>query len=69
MLASIGLPSGMPATRRPPLMQSIMAYSSATRIGGFVVGSVEPICTMATSRPLVARARTEPIRLGPGMNP
>ena len=68
-LASIGVPSGMPATRRPPLMQSSMAYSSATRMAGIVVGSVDPICTMATSRWLVARASTDPIMLGLGMNP
>ena len=69
MLASMGLPRGMPAISRPPLMQSIMAYSSAMRIGGLVVGSVAPICTMPTSRPLVARASAEPIRFGPGMKP
>ena len=45
-------------------MQSSIAYSSATRIGGFVVGSVAPICTSATFIPLVARASAEPIRLG-----
>ena len=48
---------------------SIMPYSSATRVGGFVVGSVEPICTMATSIPLVARASTDPMRFGLGMKP
>ena len=52
MLASIGLPSGMPATSRPPLMQSSIAYSSAMRIGGFVVGSVAPICTIADVQPV-----------------
>jgi hypothetical protein len=65
----MGLPSGRPATRRPPLMQSSMAYSSATRMGGFWVGRVAPICTMATGRSLVALASTLPIRLGLGMKP
>ena len=31
---SIGVPTGNPATSRPPLMQSSMANSSATRTGG-----------------------------------
>ena len=65
----MAVPSGIPATKRPPLMVSNMPYSSATRVGGLVVGRVEPICTTATSIPLVARARTEPIRLGLGMKP
>ena len=50
-------------------MQSSIAYSSATRIGGLVVGSVAPICTIAVFIPLVARASTEPITLGLGMKP
>ncbi len=66
---SIGVPSGMPATRRPPLMQSSMAYSSAMRMGGCVAGKVAPIWTIAQSRPSVARASTDPIRFGLGMNP
>ena len=65
----MGLPSGKPATRRPPLMQSSIAYSSATRMGGLEVGKVAPICTMATSRPLVPRASTLPMRFGLGMKP
>ena len=65
----MGLPRGKPATSRPPLMQSSMAYSSATRMGGFEVGSVAPICTTATGRSWVARASTLPIRLGLGMKP
>src|SRR6516162_9906924 len=66
---SIGLPSGSPATSRPPLMQSSMAYSSATRIGGFEVGSVAPICTIATFEPLVSFASTLPMMFGLGMKP
>ena len=31
---TIGEPTGKPAIRRPPEMQSIMANSSATRVGG-----------------------------------
>ena len=39
----VGRQSGRkPATKRPPLMQSIMAYSSAIRVGGLVEGKVEP---------------------------
>ena len=65
----MALPSGRPATSRPPLMQSIIPYSSATRTGGVVVGSVIPIWTMATSRSFVSLASTLPIRFGLGMNP
>jgi hypothetical protein len=68
-LTSIGLPSGRPATSRPPLMQSSIAYSSATRIGGFAVGRVEPIWTMATFVPWVSFASALPIRFGLGMKP
>jgi len=42
MTASVGSPVGKPATNRPPLMQSSIAYSSAMRVGGVVEGSVEP---------------------------
>jgi hypothetical protein len=68
-LASIDVPAGIPATRRPPEMQSSIAYSSAIRIAGCMLGSVEPICTIATSRRLVARAGTDPMMFGFGMNP
>ncbi len=33
-LVSIGVPTGKPAMRRPPEMQSSIANSSATRFGG-----------------------------------
>jgi hypothetical protein len=46
-----------------------MAYSSATRIGGFEVGSVAPICTIATFEPLVSFASTLPMMFGLGMKP
>src|SRR6516164_10402982 len=48
-------------------MQSSMAYSSATRIGGFEVGSVAPICTIATFEPLVSFASTLPMMFRLGM--
>ena len=35
-VASVGNPVGKPATSRPPLMQSSIAYSSAMRVGGVV---------------------------------
>jgi hypothetical protein len=50
-------------------MQSSIAYSSATRIGGFEVGSVAPICTIATFEPLVSFASTLPMMFGLGMKP
>src|SRR5215813_11451154 len=50
-------------------MQSSIAYSSATRIGGFEVGSVAPICTFATFEPLVSFASTLPMMFGLGMKP
>ena len=48
-------------------MQSIMANSSATRVGGSYNGSALP--TTAIFIRLVWRARTEAIRLGEGMRP
>ena len=50
-------------------MQSSIAYSSATRIGGFDVGNVAPICTIATLVPFVCFASTLPMMFGLGMNP
>ncbi len=50
-------------------MQSSIAYSSATRMGGFCVGRVAPIWTMATGRSFVALASTAPMMLGLGMKP
>ncbi len=63
------MPRIRPATSRPPLMQSSIAYSSAMRVGGVVDGKVEPIWTIATLRSLVSLASTEPIRLGLAMKP
>ena len=47
----VGSPTGNPATSRPPLMVSIIAYSSATRTGSRVLPSDRPIGKMAVSRP------------------
>ena len=69
MTASVGKPVGKPATSRPPLMQSSIAYSSAIRVGGVVDGRVEPSWMIAMSWPLVSLASTEPIRLGFAMKP
>ncbi len=67
MVASIAVPSGIPATSRPPLMQSIMPYSSATRVGGLYSGSALP--TTASFTLLVRRASMPANRLGLGMSP
>ena len=67
--ASDGRPVGNPATSRPPLMQSSIAYSSAMRVGGVVDGKVEPSWTMAMFWPLVAFASTAPMMLGLAMKP
>ena len=69
IVASAGSPVGNPATSRPPLMQSRMAYSSAMRVGGEVEGKVEPIWMMAVLSPFVSFASTEPMRLGFAMKP
>ncbi len=53
--------------RRPPLITSIMANSSATRVGGSYRGSAFP--TTAIFMRLVWRARIDAIRLGDGMLP
>src|SRR5262249_16381679 len=72
MLASHPSPSGSPATRRPPLMQSSTAYSSAMRIGGDVAEIVAPSWTRATlsspwSRVVLASAAAD--TFGLHMNP
>jgi hypothetical protein len=72
MLASEPSPRGSPATSRPPLMQSITAYSSAIRIGGEVDDTVAPSCTRATSSmpaSFVILASVAPNRFGLHMNP
>ena len=57
----------MPAMSRPPLITSIMANSSATRVGGSYSGSALPTTAIFTFD--VSRARTEAIRFGEGMLP
>ena len=52
---------------RPPEMQSIMANSSATRVGGSYSGRALPTTAIFTR--LVWRARIDAIRLGDGMIP
>ena len=69
IVASVGSPVGKPATSRPPLMQSSMAYSSAIRVGGVVDGRVEPSWMIATFWPLVSFASTAPMMLGFAMKP
>ena len=69
MVASAGSPVGNPATGRPPLMQSSIAYSSAMRVGGVVEGSVEPSWMIAIFWPLVCLASTAPMMLGFAMKP
>ena len=69
MVASVGSPVGNPATTRPSLMQSSIAYSSAMRVGGVVDGNVEPSWMIATFWPSVCFASTEAIRLGLAMKP
>ena len=64
---SIGVPSGSPAISRPPEMQSSIAISSATRVGGSYRATALPITQIAPC--LVPRARTEAIRLGDGIMP
>ena len=64
---SIGVPTGKPAISRPPEMQSIIANSSATRVGGLYSASELPITQIAVS--VVRRASAEAIRLGDGISP
>src|SRR3974377_2227838 len=64
---SIGVPTGKPAISRPPEITSIIANSSATRVGGVYSASELPITQTAVS--LVRRGSDEAIRLGDGINP
>ena len=64
---SIGEPTGKPAIRRPPEMQSIMANSSATRVGGLYSASELPMTQIAVS--VVRRAKEDAMRLGDGISP
>ena len=64
---SIGVPTGKPATSRPPEMQSSIANSSATRIGGLYSAIELPITQIAAW--LVRRARPAAMMFGLGMIP
>ena len=61
------MPTGKPAISRPPEMQSIIANSSATRVGGLYSASELPITQIAVSR--VRREMADAIRLGDGISP
>jgi hypothetical protein len=63
---SCGMPRIRPATRRPPLMQSSIAYSSATRTG-LLSGTRLPIIAMRIF--LVGYASAPPIRLQFAISP
>mgnify|MGYP004001360995 CR=1 FL=1 len=63
----MGVPTGNPAIRRPPEMQSIIAISSATRVGGSYRARELPITQMAASD--VPRAKIDAIRFGDGISP
>ena len=64
---SIGEPTGNPAISRPPEITSIIANSSATRVGGLYSASELPSTHSAVS--VVRRASEEAIRLGEGISP
>jgi hypothetical protein len=64
---SIGVPTGKPATSRPPDSTSSIAISSATRVGGLYSATELPISTSFT--PLVRRASAAAIKLGDGIMP
>ena len=64
---SIGDPTGKPATSLPPEMQSSMAISSATRIGGLYSATESPSTTRLASGQL--RASEEAMRFGLGISP
>jgi len=61
------VPTGKPATRRPPLITSSMANSSATRIGGLYSDSELPSTTMAALS--ARREMAAAMRLGEGIRP
>ena len=61
------VPTGKPATMRPPLMQSSIAISSATRVGGLYSAMLSPSRTIATS--FVCRASAAAMMFGEGISP
>jgi len=64
---SIGVPTGNPATSRPPEITSSIANSSATRIGGLYSAIELPITQIAARE--VRRARPAAMMLGDGISP
>ena len=62
---SIGVPNTIPAIRRPPDRQSIIASSSATRVGGLYSASELPHSAIAAVS--VVAASTAAIRFGDGV--
>ena len=64
---SIELPTGKPATSRPPLITSSMANSSATRIGGLYSAMLFPSTT--TAQLAVLRASEAAMMFGEGIMP
>jgi hypothetical protein len=67
-LTSIDVPTGKPAARRPSVMQSSMANSSATRSAGEYRASVLPSTRIAELFG-VRRASAAAIRFGEAMKP
>jgi hypothetical protein len=66
-LVSIEVPTGKPATKRPPLNTSSIANSSATRIGG-LYSAIELPSTTRLARE-VRRASAAAMMLGEGIIP
>ena len=64
---SIGVPTGKPAINRPPDIQSSIANSSATLVGGLYNASELPMTQIAGF--VVRRVSVEAIRLGEGIRP
>jgi hypothetical protein len=64
---SIEVPTGNPATSRPPLIMSSIAISSATLRGGWYRARLLPR-TISAPREVV-RDRMEAMRLGEGIRP
>jgi hypothetical protein len=64
---SIDVPTGKPATSRPPESRSSIANSSATRSGGLYAARLLPSTTSAASD--VRRVSAAAMRLGEGIRP
>jgi hypothetical protein len=63
----MGVPTGNPATTRPPDITSSMAISSATRMGGLYSATELPMITSFAC--LVRRVSAATIRFGEGIRP